>query len=89
MTPDLKEVISRVVAEALVYLYTDVGAMPDYQLMNECAELELDATEMEILKTRRDLIEVGVLEQKGITAQGHSLYGLTKTWGTPRGSKAN
>lgn len=89
MTPDLKEVISRVVAEALVYLYTDVGPMTDYRLLNECAELELDASEMEILKTRHDLIEVGVLEGKGSTAQGHSLYGLTKAWETPRGTKTN
>ena len=63
--------------------------MTDYRLLNECAELELDASEMEILKTRHNLIEVGVLERKGITAQGHALYGLTASWGTPRGTKTN
>jgi len=89
MTPDLKEVISRVAAEALIYLYTDVGPMTDYRLLNECAELELDASEVGILKTRQDLIQVGVLERKGITAHGHSMYGLTKTWETPSGRKAN
>ncbi len=78
MTPDLKEVISRVVAEALVYLYTDVGPMTDYRLLNECAELELDASEGEILKNRQDLVQVGVLKRGGTTTQGYSLYGLAK-----------
>lgn len=89
MTLDLKEVIGRPIVEALVYLYSDVGPMTDCHLLGECAELELVASEMEILKNRNDLVQVGVLEQKGLSVRGHALYGLTKVWETPRGSKAN
>ena len=89
MTPDLKEVISRAVAEALLYLYTDVGVMTDYRLLNECAELEVDASEVEILKTRDDLIEVGLVERKRTTRQGHTLYGLTEAMEMRPGTKAN
>ena len=72
-----------------VYLYTDVGPMTDYPLINDCAELELVASEIEILKTWHDLIQVGVLERKGCTAHGYALYGLTKLRQKPLGARAN
>jgi hypothetical protein len=35
MTPDFKEVIARVVAELLVYFYTDASPTADHRLISE------------------------------------------------------
>ena len=80
MANKLKQLVTSTVGEALVYLYSDVGPMSDNRLFNECAELELVASEKKIVKTRESLVEVGVLEFKGRSTADGDLYGLTKKW---------